>query len=133
MEIRAHEQIAREVIDGLTDDILGYVNPTNDNCLAPWMMALERAKEAVVAIQAVCDAISARPAMNPGQMALRAIAALPESDVSSPEEEEVFTAYEAEARRVAEVREAARIDAAHPAVLNMSDFAASVCGMKKVV
>lgn len=35
MEIRAHEQIAREVIDGLTDDILGYVNPTNDNCLAP--------------------------------------------------------------------------------------------------
>lgn len=70
---------------------------------------------------------------NPGQMALRAIAALPESDVSGPEEEEVFTAYEAEARRVAEVREASRIDAAHPAVLNMSDFAASVCGMKKVV
>lgn len=97
------------------------------------MMALERAKEAVVAIQAVCDAISARPTMNPGQMALRAIAALPESDVSSPAEEEVFTAYEAEARRVAEVREASRIDAAHPGVFDMAGFAAKTLGMDKAV
>lgn len=125
MEIRATEQIARQTIDGLVDDILGYINPTNDNALAPWMMALERGKEVVLALQTVCDAIAARPTMNPGQQALRAIADI---DVLNPEED---AAFEQLAQETAQIREAQRVDAAHPVTFDMAGFAGDLLGMKQ--
>jgi hypothetical protein len=123
MEIRATEEIARQTIDGLVDDVLGYINPANDNALAPWMMALERGKEIVLALQTVCDAIAARPTMNPGQMALRAIADI---DVCNPEGD---AAFEQLARETAQIREAQKIDAAHPVTFDMASFAAKSLGI----
>lgn len=109
------EEICRGTVEGITNDILGLTNPTNDNTLAPWAMAVERAKGLVEALQSVCDVIAARPIMNPGQQALRAIAARPEIDyfdVASPEMDSAFDALEQEALRVAKVREDAALQAA---------------------
>ena len=60
----------------LTHQITSLINPANDNMLAPWMTALEKAEELVEALKATCNVIASRPIMNPGQQALRAIAQL---------------------------------------------------------
>lgn len=114
MEIRATEEIAREVIEGHIQELLGLTNPTLDNNLAAWMMAEERAKRMVATINTVVTAISARPVVRPGADALRAIATL------NPAEKEAFDEIEAQA-----------IERAHPTTFNMPDFAATVCGMRK--
>lgn len=54
------EQIAREVIEGLAEEILAYANPINDNRLAAWMMAEARAKDLLFAVQDTVRTISAR-------------------------------------------------------------------------
>lgn len=105
-----HETIAREVIHGQTDEVIGLVNPINDGNLAAWMMALDRAQRMVGTIQTVCDAISARPAINlgKGQEALRLVASEPGVqffEVMSPDLEAAFDELEAKA-----------IDRARPAV-----------------
>lgn len=123
---------ARDTIIGLCDDIEGYTHPINDDRLAAWQLALQRCKDMAQAIQYVCESLAAKP--GPGQEALRLICQEDGTDfyeVMSPELDEAFDALEAEAKRVAEVREANRIEAAHPEVFNMTDFAASVCGFGK--
>lgn len=120
---RTHEEAARHTIDGLVDDVLGYINPANDGMLSAWTMALERSKEIQAALQTVCDAIAARPMMNPGQMALRAIADI---DLCSPEED---AAFEQLAQETAQIREAQKIDAAHPVTFDMASFAAKSLGI----
>lgn len=105
MNTRAHETIAREVIHGQTDEVIGLVNPVNDGNLAAWMMALDRAQRMVGTIQTVCDAISARPmtTIGKGQEALRLVAAEPGVEfyeVMSPELEEAFDELEARASHV---------------------------------
>lgn len=147
MEIRATECIARETLDGLTDEVLGLINPTNDNTLAPWMMAKTRAQEMVVVLETVCNAIAARSALNPGLQALRAVADEPPfSDepfheqirqtiearkatipTATPEEEEVFTAFDLE-----QERQAQRIEAAKPEVFDIVNFAGNSLGIGKV-
>lgn len=129
MNIRTTETIAREVIQGLMDDVFGYINPANDGNLAAWMTGRSRMEDALRAMDDVCKAIANRPV--PGQLALLAIAEETADDLCSPELEAAFDALEAEAVRVAEVREANRIEATHPEVFSMTDFAAKVCGMKR--
>ncbi len=111
---RPMELICRETITGLWDDIQGYTHPINDNRLAAWEMALQRAKDMVLAISDVCEDINKRPMVSSGNDALRAIATL------NPAEEAAFDELEAQA-----------IERAHPTTFNMPDFAATVCGMKK--
>ena len=82
---RTTEEAARHTVDGLTDDLLGLINPANDGMLAAWQMALERGKEIVMALETGCKAIAARPVVN-GNTALRAIADEP------PFSEEPFAA-----------------------------------------
>ena len=94
MSIRATEVLAREIIDSQLLEILGYINPTNDGLLAPWMMALERAQRMVGTLQTVCDAITARPVLSPAQEALRAIAA-EQFEVNSQAEDEAMDTVEA--------------------------------------
>jgi hypothetical protein len=69
------ESICRENIAAYFKEIEGYTNPGHDGFLAAWMMAKVRAQDLVDDLQTVCDAISHRPMMNPGQQALRAVAA----------------------------------------------------------
>lgn len=145
------EQVFRSVREGYCDELMDLTRPENDGMLAPWMRLKMRMEKMCADIQTVCDDIAARPCMNPGQMALRNIAAC--IPVATPEEDEVFTAYEAEARRVeakrleaswnalsdeqkaeAESRlteEARRIEAAHPTTINMADFAGGLLGIHK--
>lgn len=98
-ERRSTEEIARETIQGWFQEIEGYTNPTQDGNLAAWMCAKEQATRLVDTIQTVCDAISARPEMNPGLQALRLIAAEPIPDdmlvpIATPEEEEELNRIE---------------------------------------
>ena len=94
VSIRATEFLARETIDGQLLEIVGYINPTNDGLVAPWMMALERAQRMVGTLQTVCDAITARPVLSPAQEALQAIAAAP-FEINSPAEDEAKDTVEA--------------------------------------
>ena len=139
---RTTEEAARHTIDGLTDDLLGLINPANDGMLAAWQMALERGKEIVMALETGCKAIAARPALNPGLQALRNIADEPPfseepfaDDIratiaarkatiptATPEEEEVFTAFEAEQKRQ---------DALKPEVFDIVGFTQNYFGMGK--
>ena len=69
MHVRSTEHLAREVMAGQTMEVMGYVNPTNDGLLAPWMMALDRAQRLVDTIQVVCDAIATQPVMTQAPIA----------------------------------------------------------------
>ena len=86
---RPIEIVARETIQGLTQDIEGYINPTNDSNLAAWMMAKTRAENIVEALTTACNELAKRPALGAGQLALRAIA------TCTPEEDEAFEALSA--------------------------------------
>ncbi|WP_133244650.1 hypothetical protein, partial [Listeria monocytogenes] len=54
------EQIARETIEGKAEEILAYTHPMNDGRLAAWMMAEERAKAILRAVQDTVRSINAR-------------------------------------------------------------------------
>ena len=110
--MRTTEAIAREVVAGYVQDALGYINPTNDGLLAPWMMARSRAQDAVDALDTVCKAIAARPVYNPGAQALRAICTEPWTEVHSIEELEAALAIPTETPAEREALD--RIEAAHP-------------------
>lgn len=128
MEIRATECIAREVIQGQMDEVLGLTNPVNDGNLAAWMMALDRAQRMVGTLQTVCNAIAARSPRSPERFTEV------DFDTLSPAEEEAFDAIEAQAQADAQKvqeAEAERINAAHPHVFNMADFAAKTLGMSR--
>lgn len=131
MEIRATEAIAREVIQGQIDEILGLINPVNDGNLAAWMMAGDRAKRLVGTLQTVCDAITARPFVRPADATQYTAE---DFGTLNPAEEAAFDQIEAQAQQDAEARqvvEAERINAAHPEVFSLSDFAAKSLGMSR--
>lgn len=112
---RATEEICRSTVDGLTDQIMGLINPANDNTLAPWMMAVSKAQELVVVLQTVCDTISSRPMMNLGQQALRAIASERFTEVDFDDLIEAQAQKDAESRQMAE---AEQISKAHCTVID---------------
>ena len=118
MDIRPTETIAREVIDGQMDEILGYINPANDNMLAAWEMARDRAQRMVRTLNEVCRTIAARPLVN-GNTAMRQVSAeqFTEEDFSlNPEQE---AAFEKLAQETAQIREVAQAESLKPEVFDI--------------
>ena len=134
---RTTEYAARETADGLLDEILGLINPTNDNTLAPWMMARSKAQELVVVLDTACNAIAARP-MVTGNDAMRAIADEPPFS-EEPFHEQIRQTIEArripvETPQEAEVLdeiEARQVDLAKPEVFDIQGFVQSFFNMPK--
>lgn len=144
---------ARQVI---RNGVAELMHLTHGDLPEAWDMARTYAEEIIeackVAHRELADYAVKRDLipLGAGQQALRDIAAIP---VATPEEEEIFTAYEEEARRVEAKRqqaawdalsdeqkaeaesklteEAQKIEAAHPAVFDIASFAAASLGMPK--
>lgn len=137
MEIRSTETLAREVIDGQMDEILGYINPANDGMLSAWEMARDRARRMVGTLDTVCKAIAARP-LATGNDAMRAIADEPPFSEESFADEirqtiaarKIPTATPEEDERMDEI-EARQIERAHPVVFDLASYAAESLGMAK--
>lgn len=134
---RTTEYAARETADGLLDEILGLINPTNDNTLAPWMMARSKAQELVVVLDTACNAINARPMIN-GNTAMRAIADEPPFS-DEPFHEQIRQTIEArripvgtpqEAEALDEI-EARQVDLAKPEVFDLVNFTGNILGIQK--
>ena len=57
---RSTEEIARDMITDLFAELAELCDATNDDRLAPWEMARQKAAEVVMATDTVCRAIAAR-------------------------------------------------------------------------
>lgn len=111
------------------EEALNLLAPLS-RCLRDWISSRHIVEGHPVMIGPKAEAIAAALNGHTGNDAMRAEAEVLASDLCSPEED---AAFEQLAKETAQIREAQKIDAAHPGVFNMADFAADVCGMKKVV
>lgn len=110
------------------EEALNLLAPLS-RCLRDWISSRHIVEGHPVMIGAKAEAINA--VLNPshtGNDAMPVECELLASDLCSPEED---AAFEQLAQETAQVREAQRVDAAHPVTFDMASFAAEVCGMKQ--